>query len=216
MSRRTIYLALFIGLLPLAMAASSPVAADKGWSPQHPAPPMSADCIVVKMAQAPRAASAKGPRTSAERRFEHLNSRYGVTDVTPLLQSGKRRSAAAADGTGIASIYRVRLGADADPITAAAEYAKCPGVEYAEPDYVRKAEWTPNDPYLGQQYGLTRMSAYAAWDITQGSQDIVIAVIDTGVDVNHPDLASKIVAGYDFVDSDTQPLDVYGHGTPPP
>lgn len=91
------------------------------------------------------------------------------------------------------------------------KFAKDEDVEYAELDYVITA--TPNDPSYGSQYHLTRIQANLAWDIHSGTSGATIAVIDTGVDLDHPDLAAKIVAGYDFVYNDTVADDDHGHGT---
>ncbi len=71
----------------------------------------------------------------------------------------------------------------------------------------------PNDPLYANQYALQHLNAPAAWQVTQGNPDIVVAVVDTGVDANHPDLKGKLVQGYDFVDDDTTPEDTLGHGT---
>ncbi len=89
-----------------------------------------------------------------------------------------------------------------------------PTVEYAEPNYLYHAfDTTPNDPYLNRQWSHTLMQSPAAWDITTGSSSITIAIIDSGIDMSHPDLAGKLVAGRDFVDGDTSPDDENGHGT---
>ncbi|MBX7136170.1 MAG: S8 family peptidase [Fimbriimonadaceae bacterium] len=88
-----------------------------------------------------------------------------------------------------------------------------PDVEFAEPNYIARAFYTPNDTNFGQQYGPTKMACPSGWDRTKGDPNIVIAIIDTGIDLNHPDLAGKIVAGYDFVNNDTSPMDDHGHGT---
>lgn len=91
---------------------------------------------------------------------------------------------------------------------------KNPNVEYAEPNYIFEATFTPNDTYYsGYQYGPQNTSTPAAWDITQGSSSQEIAIIDSGVDYNHPDLDDKTILGYDFVDDDYYPMDLNSHGT---
>lgn len=97
---------------------------------------------------------------------------------------------------------------------AIAEYSKMAEVQYAEPRTLYHATWTPNDPlYSSDQYGPQKMQAPAAWDVTKGSSSVVVAVIDTGVQTDHPDLTGKTVAGYDFVNNDSNPYDEQGHGT---
>ena len=88
-----------------------------------------------------------------------------------------------------------------------------PNVEYVEPNYLYKADFTPNDPSLSQQWAWSVIQAFQAWDVTQGSSSVVIGDVDTGIQSNHPDLAAKIVPGYDYVDNDTTPQDGNGHGT---
>lgn len=68
------------------------------------------------------------------------------------------------------------------------------------------------DPMAPQQWALSAIRVPHAWQQTMG-EDVVIAIVDTGVDTTHPDLKSKIVDGYDFVDNDTDPRDLNGHGT---
>jgi subtilisin family serine protease len=63
------------------------------------------------------------------------------------------------------------------------------GVLYAEPDYELHATATPNDPLYPQEWGLATIDAPAAWDIITGSPQVTVAVVDSGVDTAHPDLA---------------------------
>lgn len=92
--------------------------------------------------------------------------------------------------------------------------AECnPDVEFAEPDYIRKISTVANDPYYPSQWALADIEASRAWDLTTGDGGIKIVIIDTGVNVNHPDLVPNIIDGWDFVDNDNWAMDVYGHGT---
>ncbi len=92
-------------------------------------------------------------------------------------------------------------------------YRSLPGVAYAEPDYILRANGEPTDPDWLEQYGWRRTKLALAWDVTHGSADFPIAIVDTGVDTSHEDLADKILPGYDFVNGDDDPQDDHGHGT---
>lgn len=69
-------------------------------------------------------------------------------------------------------------------------------VVYAEPKYLPKPLFTPNDPNTGNQYFLTKIQAYAAWDIQQGDTNVVIGITDTGTDLDHPDLVGNMKLNY--------------------
>jgi thermitase len=87
-------------------------------------------------------------------------------------------------------------------------------VQYAEPNYIRRKFHTPNDPrFSGEQLGMKKTKVELAWDLTKGSSGVIIAVLDTGVQLNHPDLQSKLVPGFDYSDNDADPSDGDGHGT---
>jgi thermitase len=88
-----------------------------------------------------------------------------------------------------------------------------PRVEYAELDYAVHATLIPNDSYFHLQWGPVKIQAPAAWDEATGGSDVIIAVIDTGVDLDHPALNDKIVPGWDYVNNDSLAQDDHGHGT---
>ena len=91
-----------------------------------------------------------------------------------------------------------------------------PGVRSVQADvYVPVAAppLTPDDPKVSLQWGLTKVSAFDAWDRGRGAPGIVIAVLDSGVDPGHPDLDDTLAWGVDFFDGDADPTDVHGHGT---
>lgn len=99
--------------------------------------------------------------------------------------------AASVSYTGL-GIYTVTLTWGIEPAAAATIYSALPGVAAAEPDYVIQMKLTPNDTQYSSLYGMEKISAPTAWDYSTGSGDFVVAVIDTGVDYNHPDLAANI------------------------
>jgi subtilase family protein/fervidolysin-like protein len=87
-------------------------------------------------------------------------------------------------------------------------------VEYVESDPVLSAfETVPNDVYWPAQSGARKVALPRAWDVAHGSMNVVVAVLDTGVDFTHPDLGGASVPGYDFVNGDAEPSDDQGHGT---
>ena len=88
-----------------------------------------------------------------------------------------------------------------------------PAVAYAEPNYLYHADAVPNDPRYGQLWGLARIKAPAAWNVTTGSPSVTVGVVDSGIATDHLDLAANVVPGHDFVDGDNDPRDFNGHGT---
>jgi subtilisin family serine protease len=127
-------------------------------------------------------------------------------------------------------------------------YMSDPNVEYAEPNYRRCLAKIPNDTYFRNQWALHNDGTYAngtpnadidapeAWEISTGTRNIIIAVLDSGIDYNHPDLVGNIwknqgetncfddvdndgngykddCSGWDFANGDNDPMDDEGHGT---
>ncbi|MFQ5648313.1 MAG: S8 family peptidase [bacterium] len=112
-------------------------------------------------------------------------------------------------------------------------------VEYAEPNYIYKASIVPNDPRFNDLYGMRQIDAPEAWDLQKGSKSVIVGVIDTGVDTDHPDLKDNIWSntgesgggkesngvdddgngfvddfrGWDFINDDNNPFDDNDHGT---
>lgn len=75
-----------------------------------------------------------------------------------------------------------------------------PEVEFAEPNYrYYHYEITPNDEYFGLQQHYRQINLPQAWEETTGNPDVIVAVIDTGVLLDHPDLQGQLVSGYDFI-----------------
>jgi serine protease len=74
-------------------------------------------------------------------------------------------------------------------------------VLYAEPNYLRRPMRVPNDAYYDLQWHYPFINLPQAWDITTGAASVVVAVIDSGVLINHPDLQGQLTPGYDFIRS---------------
>jgi subtilisin family serine protease len=101
-----------------------------------------------------------------------------------------------------------------------------PEIRYAEPDYDVQADQTPGDPMYSQLWGLPDIQADHAWDATTGTADVVVGVVDTGVDYTHPDLVANIwtndgtvnhcpagTHGYNVLLKSCDPMDDHDHGT---
>ena len=140
------------------------------------------------------------------------------------------------------NLQRLKLPEQMSVAEAVRKYQEDPSVEYAEPNYIVHAlATTPSDTLFHLLWGLNNpngadIDAPEAWDITTGSDNIVIAVIDSGLAYNHPDFATNVWTnnaelngiplvdddnngyvddfyGWDFIDDDGYPLDLNGHGT---
>jgi subtilisin family serine protease len=126
--------------------------------------------------------------------------------------------------------YSLEVSPTTDVVTLAAQLSHLPFIIAATPDYVLPHDSVfPNDPYFqwGYQWGLYNHSqpgrdihAPQAWVINTGRSDVIAAIIDSGVDYNHPDLdpgnRSRVIQGYDFADNNADPMDdapAGGHGT---
>lgn len=84
----------------------------------------------------------------------------------------------------------------------------------AERSAILQIMTVPDDPiYKEFQWGLRKIGMEPVWDVTTGSPDIIIAVLDTGVDEAHPDLEPNVIDGYDFVNDDPDAWDDSSHGT---
>jgi subtilisin family serine protease len=144
----------------------------------------------------------------------------------------------------VRNLHHVKLGPGVGVKQAIERYRRNPRVLYAEPNWIVRAVAAPNDANFGQLWGLNNtgqsggiagadIQATSAWDLTKGSQSVVVAVIDSGVDYNHQDLISNIYSGdctgpgvdsdgngyvndchgWNVLSNNGNPMDDNGHGT---
>ncbi|MDO8460933.1 MAG: S8 family peptidase, partial [bacterium] len=92
-------------------------------------------------------------------------------------------------------------------------YENLPEVKHAQLNYILKASDISDDTYYPQMWGLAKIQIEQAWNITKGSKDIIIAVIDSGIDYNHEDLPQDIIKGPNYINDTYNPMDDGGHGT---
>ncbi|MGB3204021.1 MAG: S8 family serine peptidase [Crinalium sp.] len=162
--------------------------------------------------------------------------------IVSTIKSQLKASVVYNKGLNGAELWQIR---GTDVAAAIAALSKNPNIKYAEPNYIVSNAATPNDPSFSQLWGLNNtgqtggtadadIDAPEAWNIQTGG-NVVVGVIDTGVDYNHQDLVGNIwtnpgeiagdgidndsngyvddIRGYDFVNNDADPMDDHGHGT---
>ncbi len=129
-----------------------------------------------------------------------LQSKYGVESRGPVfrrvheqLRQGRLSIASGEDALRSQELLRVYvLQTERDVQAACAELKADPAVEHAQPNYIYYPCRSPNDPEFPDQYAHQLIQMEDAWDLSTGSKDIVVAIIGTGADVNHPDLKDNI------------------------
>jgi predicted outer membrane repeat protein len=198
--------------------------------------------------------------------IKKLNERYHVKKIRPLIRNTQTKNSSiresrvryiaptnvqqpslfriqelqanTAKQSGLDRIYTIEMdlqpGQNLQQVIEA--YRNNTDIEYAEPDYYVTIESAPNDPAYSAQWSLQKIEARNAWKVYTGNHKTIVAVIDTGIDYNHPDIHNNMwineaelngmdgidddnngyfddIYGYNFIYLNGDPADDYGHGT---
>jgi len=123
--------------------------------------------------------------------FDRLARQFHVTDMKQMHPYVKVPTWND-NGIFLQNHYRLFLDSDAQMDAALEAFAKDPNLIYAEFEGINRSKFIPNDPMVTQQYTHSRIRSYDAWDYIQGSFDVKVAITDSGVKWNHPDLRANI------------------------
>jgi thermitase len=234
---RQIVLALFLTAL---LATLRPASATTGLAAsisEDDRRPMAPDVVLVGLKPGVWLSTSGIGTLSTDSALDTTFADVGVQDIEPVFAAAEQSmgSLSAQEASPLSHIYRLRLSPGSDVLQAVRDLSRNPAVAYAEPDYLAHIIATPNDPQYPDQWGLSQISAPDAWDETTGSSDVVIAVVDSGLDTSHPDLAGRLwtnpgeiagngidddnnghlddMHGWNIVDDDANLSDNTGHGT---
>jgi subtilisin family serine protease len=162
-------------------------------------------------------------------------TQLGVQEIESVMNLTTGLPARAGAGPSSGQLYRLSLSPQTDVLEAISLLNALPSVTFAEPDYLAYQITMPDDPEYSNQWGMSKINSEAAWDISQGSSETVIAVIDAGIYTSHPDLDEKLwenpgeipgngldddnngyvddIHGWNIIDDNADLSDNTGHGT---
>jgi subtilisin family serine protease len=165
--------------------------------------------------------------------IKSLNAKYNVHNIKSFVKKERKfkkiRSGKVVELPDLSQLYLLEFPKDIDVMSAVEEYKRDPSVEFADPNYIRYIS-TPTDEFYitgpspansENQWGLYKIwlgsleAGNSGWNIETGTNEVRVAVIDTGVNYNHDDLINRVnsLEGYNFVNPGNPPLDDNGHGT---
>lgn len=148
------------------------------------------DVVIVKVVQESIPLSStieNGIALTGIAEIDNLNRQFSVSEVRELFPKSYELGE-----SDLACYYRFAFESSAGLQEVLSDYDGLATVQTAEPVAIHEVDFYPNDPYRSYQWALARIDAYQAWDVTHGSSTVPLAILDTGVDWDHPDLNNDI------------------------
>lgn len=167
--------------------------------------------IIVKFKEESDYSSKKiidGVAITGKKSVDILNKEYGVKSIEAVFNTTVHPS--------LSNIYVFEIQDALNIVHIAKKYNQIPEIEFAEPNYIYETCKIPNDPFFDKQWGLNQSSDFdidapEAWDIQNDSSNVTIAILDTGVDYNHLDLADNIWINEDEIPDNKKDDDKNGY-----
>ena len=206
------------------------------WPTPEAAPVILDDCFVVKLSEDAAESAEKLPEDGLPRGIAEFDELLGKRGLVHGYRAVRSRGTPSLDldlfrSIGLDRTYVIDVPHPTTPARVrdlVRNFAAQPWVEYAEPVYVSMPTAIPNDTFFNLQWSHRNIGQVVngtagapdadadtdlAWNTQTGSSSAIIAVLDSGADLDHPDLIANMLPGWDFIDGDAVPNDLDGHGT---
>ncbi len=137
---------------------------------------------------------------------------YQVSDVSQRYPLNPNRSNRKIGDEDLAKVFTIKYDGNIDPyeLSEMIMTQNSDLLEWAEPDFVYEMDYIPNDPNMGNQWHITKIKSFQAWDITQGDTNVIVGIVDSGSDLDHPDLQANIWKNLDEIPGNS--IDDDGNG----
>jgi subtilisin family serine protease len=147
--------------------------------------------LLVKLKALPQSNQSVTKTKTIAKSLESLNNRFGVLEMRSLFRSADRPAGASTPAI-LSQIMKLTFAHEANMEEVMATYRQDPNVEYVQPNFIHRIDLTPNDSNFNHQTAMKILQAEAAWDLQLATPNVIVGVIDTGVDYNHEDLRSAL------------------------
>jgi len=150
------------------------------------------NCLLIKLSQAPSGLGKRMPGLQNQTGIAKVDAAFSalnVTKVSPICPVDLQLVSNDAD---IFRWIKILLPDSLEYTATSNLLNQVPGIEDVQPNRVFHVNYVPNDPYIQEQWALSKIGAFAAWDIERGAPQVPVAIIDTGIDYEHSDLAQNI------------------------